>query len=331
MEGRGLNLRVGLLVVVGVVLLFGLVWFLGANQIGHGTLFESYFSESVQGLDVGAPVKYRGVSIGRVTDTGLVSAVYGGTRALDPAQRTSRLVFVRFEIDTARIGRVPDTPTAVQLGLRVRLASQGLTGLSYLELDFADPKRYPELVVPWQPRYAYIPSMPSTLTQVQDAAQAVLSKLDQVDLDRLASELTGLVTELRGELADDGDLHNTLASAATLLRTTNDIVRESDLPGLTADLRRTSASLRGMLQSEQMQRTLAGFSQAAARLPALIATLQATAQRTSNGTSDVEQSLVPLLRDIQATTQNLRELTATLRRYPAEVFSQPPPRGGPMR
>ena len=55
--------------------------------------------------------------------------------------------------------------------------------------------------------------------------------------------------------------------------------------------------------------------------------MQATAQRAGNGTADLEQSLVPLLRDLQATAQNLRETTEALRRYPAQVFSAPPPRG----
>jgi len=62
------------------------------------------------------------------------------------------------------------------------------------------------------------------------------------------------------------------------------------------------------------------------RLPALIASLQATAQRAGNGTADLQQGLIPLLRDMQATAQNLREVTDSLRRYPAQVFAQPPPR-----
>jgi hypothetical protein len=58
----------------------------------------------------------------------------------------------------------------------------------------------------------------------------------------------------------------------------------------------------------------------------LIASVQATAQRAGNGTADLEQSLGPLLRDMQTTAQNLRELTESLRRYPAQVFGGPPPR-----
>jgi hypothetical protein len=82
-----------------------------------------------------------------------------------------------------------------------------------------------------------------------------------------------------------------------------------------------------------MQKLIANASLAAERLasaeirlPALIASLQATAQRAGNGTADLQQGLIPLLRDMQATAQNLREVTDSLRRYPAQVFAQPPPR-----
>ncbi len=103
-------------------------------------------------------------------------------------------------------------------------------------------------------------------------------------------------------------------------------MQAADLPGLTADLKRTSAALRDTVQGEQMQKLLANaalaadrLANAAARLPPLIASLQATAQRAGNGTADLEQGLVPLLRDMQATAQNLREMTEALRRYPAQV------------
>ena len=66
---------------------------------------------------------------------------------------------------------------------------------------------------------------------------------------------------------------------------------------------------------------------AAAKLPPLIASIQATVRRADNGTADIEQGLTPLLRDLQTTTANLREMTDTLRRYPAQVLLEgPPPR-----
>ncbi|MEJ0019152.1 MAG: MlaD family protein [Acetobacteraceae bacterium] len=335
MEERSIYLRVGLLIFGGIALAVALIWFLGGGRIRHGSVFESYFSESVQGLEVGGAVKFRGVTIGRVTELGLVSAEYGPNEAIDRESATYRLVFARFEVDTARIGRMPDTQAAVGMGLRIRLASQGITGLTYLELDFVNPRRYPALSVPWQPRAEYIPSMPSTFTQVQDAAQQVLAKLNSVDIDRLAAQVTGLLTDVRASLTT-GDLHATLTEATNVLRTLNDAMRAADLPALTADIQKTSIALRETVQGQQVQKLLANaslaadrFATAAARLPPLIASVQATAQRAGNGTADVEQGLAPLLRDMQATAQNLREMTETLRRYPAQVFGQPPPRGNP--
>jgi ABC-type transporter Mla subunit MlaD len=325
MRGGALYLRVGLLILAGIGLLLALIWFLGGGEIRHGTVFESYFSESVQGLEVGATVKYRGVTIGRVTDLGLVSAEYGQDESIDRERQTYRLVFVRYIVDTAKIGQMPDTKTAVDLGLRARLASQGITGLSYIELDFVDPAKYPALDVPWTPKDQYIPSMPSTFTQVQDAAQQFLAKLNRVDIDALSTQLNGLIADLRAEMSN-GDLHNMLVEATAVLRTTNEALKAADLPGLTADIKTTSGAVRDTVQGEQMRRLLANVSVAAERLPALLASLQTTVQRAGNGTSDLQQALVPLLRDLQATTQNLRELTDSLRRYPAQILSPPPPR-----
>jgi ABC-type transporter Mla subunit MlaD len=332
MFGRGLYMRVGALIVSSIALLVAMIWFLTGSEIGRGTVFESYFSESVQGLEVGAAVKYRGVTIGRVTDIGLVSAEYGGNQPINVASFTYRLVFVRYVVDTTKIGQMPDVQRAVSLGLRTRLASQGITGLSYLEVDFVDPDRYPAQAVPWQPKATYIPSMPSTFMQVQDAAQQVLARLSRLDFDKLGSQLDGLVTDFRTELAR-GDVHQTLQEATDLLRTTKEAVDAADLPGLTTEIRQTTSALRGALQGEQMQKLVANASLAADRLaiaaeklPAVLASLQVTAQRAGNGTVDLEQSLVPLLRDMQATAGNLREMSDSLRRYPAQVFGQPPPR-----
>jgi ABC-type transporter Mla subunit MlaD len=334
MEARALYLRVGVLILAGIALLLGLLWFIGGNRFRSGTVYESYFSESVQGLEVGAPVKYRGVTVGRVTDLGLVTAEYREGMALNLQKSTSRLVFARYELDTRRIGQLPDTTTAVGLGLRARLASQGLTGLAYLELDFVNPKQYPPLDVPWQPEAEYIPSMPSTLSQVQVAAENLLDKLNAMDLDKLGIEASGLLRDLRADIAT-GDVHTTLSEATALLRATHEAVTAADVPGLMADLRQTSGAVRNTVQGEKVQALLsnagvaaARLADAAAKLPPLIAALQATTARIGNGTADVEQGVIPVLRDVQASAQNLRELTDLLRHYPAGALSEPPPHGG---
>ena len=63
----GTYLRVGLMLVLSVALGIALVMFLGKNRVSDGLAFETYFVETVQGLDVGSPVKFRGVQLGQVS------------------------------------------------------------------------------------------------------------------------------------------------------------------------------------------------------------------------------------------------------------------------
>ncbi len=317
MDGRTAFLRVGLLIVGGAALLVGLVWFLGGNRIRNGTVYESYFSESVQGLDIGVAVRYRGVAVGRVSDIGLVTAEYGASMGTEAEQATYRLVFVRYIVDPKRLGRVPDTATAVKDGLRARLASAGLTGVTYIELDFVDPARSPVNPLPWTPVGEFIPSVPTTLSQVEDATKLLIDRLDKIDIVKIANNINIL-------------LDNTNA----LLRNTNDQLKAADLPGLIADLRQTASAIRTVANNPNIDRTLTNtaaatekLTQTIAQIPPLIASVQAMSRRADTGVADTQQALVPLLRDILATTANLKELTESLRRNPAQVLvGQPPPR-----
>ena len=325
-EGRGAFLRVGLLILGGIAALVGLVLFLAGDQLSGGKQYETYFSESVQGLDVGTPIKYRGVTIGRVSDIGLVVAEYGAGRPFEAQTQIYRLVFVRYVIDPTKIGQRPDAAEAIRSGLRARLASQGITGLSYIELDFVDPALYPPEPVPWQPKVTYIPSVPSTYTKVRDAAQELLDRLNKIDIEALSRSVLGLVDDVRQELKT-GDAHTALVQATALLATLQQAIQAADLPGVMADVKQTSAAARGVIQSKDVHAMLASASAAAARLPALIAALDATARRTDAGAADVQRDLVPLLRDLSAAAANLRETTEALRQYPAGVLlGGPPPR-----
>ncbi len=262
-----------MLVLAGLGLLVGAVLFFGGNRIRHGREYETYFRDSVQGLDVGAPVKYRGVAIGAVTQIGLSSAEYGRGMPDDVRRTTFRTVFVRFDIDTTRVGSPPNEAT-VREGLRARIAPQGLTGQSYLELDFPNNDRFPPLEVSWTPRYTYIPSIPSTLSQVQDAATGLLAKLQQVDINGLATNGLGLVEDLRATLRD-GDGHTLLIQATATLKALQTAWRRRTCRRLSAELRQTLVSARALAQGPQTRDLLRSataatdrLAQAAAKLPA---------------------------------------------------------------
>lgn len=336
-QGRGLFLRVGLLILVGLGLAVGFVLFFTGQQLGsRAPSFETYLRESVTGLEVGAPVRYRGVAIGRVTEIGIAGQEYGAATT-GPTVTAYQLVLVRFALDPRRIAEGPaaDQQRLVEAGLRVRLASQGVTGVAYLELDFVDPERFPATSVPWTPRAMVVPSVPSTIAQVQTTAEAVLERLRGVPIETIAQDLAGLVAELRrqsgtlalGEIAEEA--RGTLAAAR----------RVAESPDIAATLNETRAAvaeLRALVGGPELRAGIAGLTAASAelqrattRLPAVITQLEATLRTARGATNDVSADITPLLRDLRATSANLRDVSEQLRRSPSQtLLGAPPPREG---
>jgi len=330
MDSRANSLRVGLLIVAGIVLILALVWFLRGGEVSHGTLLETYFDESVQGLQVGSDVQFRGVTVGRVTAIGVVGAEYGHIRA--PSDRSfDREIYVRYLIDVSRIGQFSGIADAVRLGLRARLNTRLITGLSYIDLDFLNPATYPAQELPWTPKAEYVPSAPSAFAQVQDAGQRVLAKLNQVDFAKLVGSVTELAQDLQAELKS-GDLHQTLTAATALLDTANQAVKGADLPGLSANLQKTSDDLRQVASNPDLTKLLGNGAMATGRLAeltgrmgTLITSLEATVRQAQSGTTALQAGLQPILTNLSSASQSLRDLAESLRQYPGQVLSGPPP------
>jgi len=69
--------RLGLFILAAIAVFLGIVLALSAGQVFRQTVvLETYFNESVQGLDSGSAVKYRGVQLGRVTNISFTWARY---------------------------------------------------------------------------------------------------------------------------------------------------------------------------------------------------------------------------------------------------------------
>jgi ABC-type transporter Mla subunit MlaD len=327
MNQRALYLRVGAMVLGSIVLLVGLILALTGNRWHEGQAYETYFRESVQGLDVGAPVKFRGVTLGRVNHIGLVSAEYGATAEDQVMDPTYRLIVVRFKIDPRRVGKLPTTDEAVKSGLRAKLANQGLTGVMYLELDFLPPDQNPPQTVPWVPDDDYIPSVPSTFAQIQDSVTILLQHLNAIDFTAIVNKVDGLLDDVRRDLGGSGDVHATLGAARTLLQDLQQRVDEADIPALTAQLRGAGASVQTLADGKQTRELLAQARADLAKLPPLVDSLQRTADHAGNGVNDLRAELIPILQEVRAAVQNLRETTESIRRDPGSVLWQgPPPR-----
>lgn len=329
MELNSASFRVGAFVLGGVVCLVALFLFLSGGLFQGGRIYESYFSESVQGLSVGTAVKYRGVPIGSVTYLGLAALDYAPSASVVTHQRQYRQIVVRFRLNYKNVNEV-DIERAVKFGLRAQIKPQGITGLSYIDLSFTNPAKAPPETVPWTPEYPVIPSVPSTLTQVQDAAEKILSSFSEIDVKQMSDNLNQLLATLNHQMSS-GDAKKVIKSADALLQNLNEAVVRSDLPGTAASLRNLAGGKQTQQILAKLNQTTAQLAKASAQLPALVAASQATINKADETTADLQAQLLPILQSMRSTMDNLRDLSASLAVNPSQVIlgapPPPPPQG----
>ncbi|HBE94199.1 MAG TPA: mammalian cell entry protein [Desulfovibrio sp.] len=201
MSGRINTFKLGLFLIIGSSLFVLMVVVLGAGSFFKRVYhLETYLNESVNGLEVGSPVKYRGVKVGTVSSIGFVADKYA-----DFFNTKYRYVLVECEIEPRQFGNIPKEDLAralrdeIERGLRVRPISLGLTGQLYLGIDYVDPKTNPPLAISWEPQYLYIPAAPSTLSKVEEAVARLsdtLGALNKQDLEAIIGDVKAITASL---------------------------------------------------------------------------------------------------------------------------------------
>ena len=314
--------------VVGIVVLSGGKWFKKLMSL------ETYFDESVQGLAVGSPIKYRGVQIGTVEAIEFVGDVYGSELSQEDLLRYGRYVLVRMSAkelapELTVEQREAERVSMVTQGLRVRLASQGVTGLVYLEGDYLDPQHYPALAVPWRPRSIYVPSAPSTVSVLGAALQTIARDLEQADIHKITADFDHLVLDLN-KLVKDMNLGALSHQSAQILGEVHAVaaqvrrfVESPELKTKISDLARTVEVTRDtMMELSQASKQIKIASD---KFPAISTRLERSVRQIdtllANKSPDIEQTIESL----RVTADNFRELSENAKRYPAQMFLGGPP------
>ena len=222
--------------VVGAIALavIGLVVF-GSGQIfKHTVKFVCFFTGTVSGLNVGAPVRFKGVDVGSVTDIRL--RLEGSTLVERADVEKGVRIPVSIEIDQdklalqggrRKLGDPAQVKQLIDLGLRAQLNAQSLvTGLLFIQLDF-HPEKPAIFVLPPDSKPLEIPTMPTTMELVQSAAAEVIHKLEEIHLDTMVKSATEVLDGINGVVNAPGlkqaieTLPNTVANvnqAVTSLR-----------------------------------------------------------------------------------------------------------------
>ncbi|HTO02215.1 MAG TPA: MlaD family protein [Opitutus sp.] len=189
--------------VIGAFVLgtIALLSFGGVSFFSKPERFIVNFDESIHGLDLGSPVKLRGVRIGRVVELNV--------RYI--ADRNHSVVAVVCELNrdiiTDNRGMKLDVSSRAELqrlvdqGMRARLEIQALaTGMLFVGLDFVDPAEFPAQPMEVQPRYVVVPAMPSAISEFQANLTEILNDVKKMDFAGISAEFKGLLVDTRKEI-----------------------------------------------------------------------------------------------------------------------------------
>lgn len=297
------------LILVAVVLLKG-----GLFRKTHE--FVVYFGGGgINGLRVGAPVKFKGVEIGEVKRIRLrlEQEVNPQNNMLTAEVRIPVIIELDEEKIVSHGGTTIDLsdphtiPNLIHEGLRAQLGSDSfVTGLMYVALDI-EPKTPIQMVAPPGSPLQEIPAIPTTLEQAQAVAVRIFERLDKVDLNAVITQMTAMLESVREITASPAlkeviansektreQLNHTLAGAQQTLSTAN-----GQIPPLSEALQKTSVSADAA--AKQARLTLG------------------TVQTTIEPNSPVNYQVLQTLQDVSAAAHSIKELADYLQRNPSAI------------
>lgn len=270
----GFFVVVGLALAAGGVVLFGSAgWFAPTEQ------YILYFDASLLGLNPGAPVKFRGVTIGSVKDVLI--------RFQQAEQDLHMPVIIEINEDlmqakSDRTIRLDDTGRINELierGLRARLQAQSLvTGLLFVELEVI-PGAPPPVFHQQKKVYKEVPTISTDIQQL-------LSNLAQLDIKELSDKLTSILDKLDTSL---GELQ----------------VREIS-QGITNLL----VSVRALVVSPDMTNSLAAVASTLEEYRHFAETLRSKVDPLSGQAASTLEETRRTLAELRMGTQDLRDLVA---------------------
>jgi ABC-type transporter Mla subunit MlaD len=316
--------KLGLFVILAFGLGAAFLIIFGAGRFFHKEILaETCFNESVQGLSTGSEVKYKGIKIGTVKSITSAARIYH-------AKSDYVLVVISLE-DGICLGQTGDTTEhrirkAISDGLVIQLAFKGLTGSAYLETDYAPRDTQTRLSLSWKPRNIYIPSRRSNMKQFGDSVNQILENLAAINLKAMTKDIAALLKTLnqKAESFDIGKISQLTASLLEELKKTdikiNSILASPGAAKLAGDAKASFAGIRTIIDASE------------GPLISAIKDFQHAAQKAGSLASGIENltwlnadRIKNILENLEVTSENLKQLSQDIRRYPGRLLFEKPP------
>ncbi|HWJ35371.1 MAG TPA: MlaD family protein [Steroidobacteraceae bacterium] len=280
------------------ILVFG-----GMNFLKKNLRVAVVFRDSIAGLEVGAPVTFRGMRIGRVE----------GMRLHVDVNHQTSWIPVYLDVDLGRIswadgsvgGQRADLQAAVDAGLRAQLVSQSLvSGQMTVNLDYHPDTR---ALLAGHPDDAFeIPTIPSDIQDLKD-------ELRNLDLPGIGLKTRQVLDSMQHVLSNiDRTIGPAAAGLQSTLETTAVAVRnlQTDAARAVADIDRLANESRNQIaiNGKDLDQLLKTAEQTTHQADMLVASL--------NDMTSPRGDLQASLRDLAASSSSLRGLTHDLERNP---------------
>ena len=327
MATQRVKLLVGLFMSAGTIIAMVATVWLGMNRyFEQGKFYATYFDQSVQGLSTDSPVKYRGVTVGRVDQISVAP--------------DSRLIMVVMMIESG---------IDVEKDMVAQLKVVGITGSMFIELDRGSQEDFalsPHLGFP--SKYPIISSKPSEISKLFQGLDDVIRQINDLDLkgisERAKSTLDNINTNV-GEM-QLGDLSQELRTAlANFNQNFNADRWQKLMTGVETavdSLNRTMVAagdsfshadaaigdVRTIINDnrEELAKTIEGFHEVSASTNSLLQELQQLSGQTGYEISDISEQLRTVLQNLDGTSRTLEKALNQLQQDPSRLlFGSPPP------
>jgi paraquat-inducible protein B len=316
--------------VIGAVVLVvaGILLFGSGKFFSHQRKFVLFFEDSVKGLNIGAPVDFRGVNIGTVADIKIVldkndlSLMIPVFVVIDP----NKITFEGTESDIRKFTEKSGTESFLNLlinrGLRAQLTIQSLvTGQLGIHLDFYPDK--PLRLVGAEPGFTEIPTTESSLSALSKTLESI--PLAEIT-DKLAKTLDGIE-----KLVNSPDLTETLVALHQTVEQAHVFLQnlDSQVKPLASSTELTLSEAKKLFGNAAQ---LAGNLNA--RIPQLIASLEETSNAAgatmkltnksvegfAGANSPIRTELIKTLNEFSAAARSFRVLTQYLENHPEALI-----------
>lgn len=329
---------VGLFVISGLgIAITAIIWLGMSNYFDKGNIYAAYFDESVQGLNKDSPVKYRGVSIGRVHSIGVAP------------DATLIQILVSVEKNMT-----------IEPDMIAQLKSVGITGIMFIELDRknpAEPDRSP--ILSFTPEYPVIKTKPSGITLFLEGMDLVLEQIKRFDAKGLSDKLKTSMESFNTAISD-AELHSLSLKIQESLTRLNTILEPEkwdrvllaaekavkSFNAMTATLHKTiqhtdtninmlsgeasraisSIDVAVSKRSQDFEKALADFRTAVNSIDAVVKKGAGLMDGSKEKLSLLERHLVVILQNLEIASNHLNSLMQVLSDQPSQVvFGEPIP------